>query len=177
MIKKWKSKFIKNLMKGFLDGAGIQTCCVRSDDQSVLKLCQGQKQNFGVSFLTQLKAHYLCLSVLPCAHSALCFAFSDTSDWTSELAGEMCGAHMVADTLNYKVKSCFHLLWKQQFSWIENDRKKTNPCCNICTLCFQSPSKADGAGSFLEHLQLPQVHNRCPQQLPATPSLFGKASS
>lgn len=81
----------------------------------MVKLCQGQKQNFVGLFLTQLKAHYLCVSVLPCAHSALCFAFSEASDWTSELAGEMFGARMVADTLNYKVKRCFCLLWEKQF--------------------------------------------------------------
>lgn len=71
---------------------------------AVVKLGQSQKQNFEVLFLIQLKAHYPCLSALPCTHSPLCFAFSDTSDWISELAGEICGDHMVAGTLNYKVK-------------------------------------------------------------------------
>lgn len=35
--------------------------------------------------------------------------------------------------------------------------KQKNPYCNICTLCFQFSSKADGAGSFLKHLQLQSV--------------------
>lgn len=91
-------------------------------------------------------------------------AFADASDWTSELAGGVCGAQRVADTLNYKVKCCCFFLFP------ENDILKS---CNIYTLCFLIPRKPDGAGLFLKHLQLLSV-----QWMPTTTAgntEFGKA--
>lgn len=96
--------------------------------------------------LTQLKAQYLRL----CAHSRhirLDIRVSGRDVWSAH------GGRY------------FELQSEKLFLSVSFGLKmilKTNRCCNICTLCFQFPSKADETGTFLERSRLPQVYNRCP---------------